>query len=377
MRAGLALAVAITVTAAGGLWADETGNIEKKEFGKMPDGTTIDQYTLTNAGITMKVITYGGIITELDVPDKNGKIDNIVLGFDNLEGYLKGHPYFGAITGRYCNRIAKGKFTLDGKEYALATNNGPNHLHGGMIGFDKVVWKAKEIKGDGFVGLELTRRSPDGEEGYPGNLDVTVRYKLTDKKELKIEYEATTDKATPLNITNHSYFNLGGRHGGDILGHELWLNAKTYTPTDETMIPTGKIDPVQGTPYDFTSFKVIGKEIGEIKGDPGGYDMNFVLERKPNEKMTHAATVRDPKSGREIEVFTSEPGIQFYTGNFLDGTLTGKGGVVYKKHAALCLETDHFPDSPNHDNFPSTILKPGNKYESTTIYRFGVMRDAK
>jgi aldose 1-epimerase len=379
MRAGLVMTLAAVAATAGNLRADDIPGITKSELKqKMPNGAKFEQYTLKRFGITMKVIPLGGIITNLMVPDKDGNPGDIVLGFDeeNLEKYLKESPYFGAITGRYCNRIAKGKFTLEGKEYSLATNNGPNHLHGGKIGFDKVVWKVKEIKGDDFVGLELTRRSPDGEEGYPGNLDVTVRYKLTDGKDLRIEYEAVTDKPTPVNLTNHTYFNLAGPKNGDILHHDIWINAESYTPVDDTMITTGKIEPVKGTPYDFTSFKVIGKDIGQIKGEPGGYDVNYVLHRQPEDGLTLAATLREPKSGRIINVFTTEPGLQFYTGNFLDGTIAGKERIVYKKHYGVCLETGHFPDSPNKPNFPSTILRPGEKYMSTTIYRFGVLKDA-
>jgi aldose 1-epimerase len=359
----------MTFAAAG---AQEKPTIEKKEFGKMPDGTVIDQYTLTAGKTTIKVITLGGIITEIHTPDKTGKVDDIVLGFDNLDGYLKGHPYFGAITGRYANRIAKGKFTLEGKDYTLATNNGANHLHGGKVGFDKVVWKAAEVKSDHTAGLELTRKSPDGEEGYPGNLDVLVRYTLTDKGELVIDYEATTDKATPINLTNHTYFNLAGIKGGDILGHEVWLNADKYTPADDTLITTGKIEPVKGTPFDFTHAKAIGKDIAEAKGDPSGYDLNYVLQRPQGNDLVMAARVREPKSGRVLEVFTTEPGIQFYSGNFLDGTNVGKGGVAYKKHFGFCLETQHYPDSPNKPEWPTTILRPGQQYKTTTIYKFGV-----
>jgi aldose 1-epimerase len=369
MRFTIVLALGASIL--GAACAQDRPSITKKEFGKMPDGTVIEQYTLKAGGATMKVITLGGIITELSVPDKTGKVDDVVLGFDNLEGYLKGHPYFGAITGRYANRIAKGKFTLDGKEYTLATNNGKNHLHGGKVGFDKVVWKAAEVKSDHTAGLELTRRSPDGEEGYPGNLDVLVRYTLTDKHELVIDYEATTDKATPINLTNHTYFNLAGIKGGDILGHELMLNAENITPTDDTLITTGKIAPATGTPFDFRSFKAIGKDIAKAGGDPIGYDLNYVINRKDS-NLVSTAWVREPRTGRTLEVYTTEPGIQFYTGNFLDGTITGKGGVVYKKHFGFCLETQHYPDSPNKPDWPSTILRPGKQYRSTTMYRFGV-----
>jgi aldose 1-epimerase len=342
--------------------------VEKQPFGKTPEGTQVDLYTLTNGkGMTVKITNYGGTITELHVPDRDGKDGDVVLGFDNLKGYTDGHPFFGCLVGRCANRIAKGKFTLDGKEYKLATNNGPNHLHGGLKGFDKVVWNAEVVKGT-EPALKLTYRSKDGEEGYPGNLDVEVVYTLTDKNELRIDYKATTDKATPVNLTNHSYFNLAGHNSGDVLGHEATIAADKYTPTDETLIPTGKIEPVKGTPYDLTSPTAIGKHIGELKGNPGGYDINYVL--RDHKDLFLAATVREPKSGRVMEVLTTEPGVQLYTGNFLDGSSKGKGEAVYKKHAALCLETQHFPDAVNHPDFPSVILKPGETYKTTTVYRF-------
>lgn len=353
---------------------DPKSHIEKKEFGKMPDGQIVHEYSLSRGGITVKVITLGGIVTAIHAPDRDGKIDDVVLGFDHLDGYLKGHPYFGCITGRVCNRIAHGKFTLEGKEYQLAKNNGPHHLHGGNIGFDKVLWQAKEIQRENGVGLELTRRSPDGEEGYPGNLDVIVRYLVTDQAELVIEYEATTDKTTHVNLTNHTYFNLGGIKGGSILGHELQLNAASITPTDESLIPTGKIEPVKGTPFDFTEFKPIGRDIGQVGGNPSGYDVNYVINRHEGPGLPLAAKVRDPKTGRTLDVYTTEPGVQLYTGNFLDGSIVGKGGVAYQKHFGFCLETQHFPDSPNQPDFPSTVLKPGQRYRSTTVYRFGTYR---
>ncbi len=349
---------------------------DKTEFGKMPDGTAVQQYTLKNRnGMNVKIITLGGIISELHVPDKDGKFDDVVLGFHNLDGYLQGHPYFGCITGRYCNRIAKGKFTLDGKEYTLAVNNKPNHLHGGVKGFDKVVWKAAPLQleaGQGH-GIVLTYRSVDGEEGYPGNLNVTVRYILLDDNTLVMQYEAKTDKPTVINLTNHSYFNLAGIRGGDVLGHELEINADQITPTDDTFIPTGKIVNVKDTPFDFTAAKAIGKDIGQIKGDPGGYDLNYVVGGSTGD-LRHAASVHEPKTGRTMDVFTKEPGVQFYSGNFLDGKVIGKGGVAYKKHFGFCLETQHYPDSPNQPNFPSVVLTPGSNYSTSTIYRFGVKR---
>ncbi|HEY1861080.1 MAG TPA: aldose epimerase family protein [Gemmataceae bacterium] len=348
-----------------------TAGVEKMDFGKTADGTAVDLYTLTNAnGMKAKIMTYGGIITELWVPDRDGKLDDVVLGFDDLKGYLAGHPYFGAIVGRVGNRIAKGKFTLDGKEYKLAVNNGPNALHGGEKGFDKQVWKAQTISGDDGPGLKLTYTSPDGEEGYPGKLTMAVTYTLTNKNELKIDYTATTDKATPINLTNHTYFNLAGPKSGAIDDHELMLNADSYTPTDDTLIPTGDITPVKGTPFDFTKAEKIGARIGEIKGNVGGYDHNFVLKEGGKKEPSLAARVYEPKTGRVMEVLTTEPGVQFYTGNFLDGSNKGKGGVAYKKHGAFCLETQHYPDSVNHPKFPSTILKPGETFQATTIYRF-------
>jgi aldose 1-epimerase len=354
-------------------FAQAKAGIEKSPFGKTPDGQDVDLYVLTNAnGMKVKIITYGGIITEIWAPDKNGKLADVVLGHDNLKGYLDGHPYFGAIVGRVANRVAKGKFTLDGKEYSLAVNNGPNSLHGGKKGFDKVVWKVKQSKQDeGKPVLDLEYVSKDGEEGYPGELKVNVRYELTDANQLTIGYSATTDKATPVNLTNHSYFNLAGHDAGDILGQELQINADKYTPTDDTLIPTGKIEPVKGTPFDFIKPAKIGAHIKELKGEPGGYDLNYVLN---GENLKQAAKVVEPASGRTLTVFTTEPGIQFYTGNFLDGKDKGKGGAVYRKHAAFCLEAQDFPDAVNQPNFPSPILKPGATYRQSTIYAFGTVK---
>jgi aldose 1-epimerase len=340
--------------------------VDKKEFGKTSDGTTVEEYTLTNKiGVKAKVITYGATLTELQVPDKDGKMADVVLGFDDMKGYLGNNPFFGSTVGRVANRIAKGKFTLDGKEYTLAINNGPNALHGGKKGFDKVVWKAEPIKDAAAV--KFTYTSADGEEGYPGKLTATVTYTLTDKNELRLEYTATTDKATPVNLTNHSYFNLAGPASGEILDHEIMIAADKYTPTDDTLIPTGEIKAVKSTPYDLTTSTPIGKHIGEIKG---GYDINYVLNGGEGKGAALAARVREPKSGRIMEVYTTQPGIQFYTGNFLDGTIKGKGGVAYKKHQGFCLETQHYPDSVNHKDFPSTILEPGKAYKQTTIYQF-------
>jgi aldose 1-epimerase len=339
-------------------------------FGKTPDGTPVDLYVLTNAkGMTTKVTNYGAILTELDVPDRDGKFADVVLGFDDLKGYLGTHPYFGATVGRVANRIAKGKFTLKGKTYHLAVNNGPNALHGGKKGFDKVVWKAEPLRAADGAAVKFTYRSPDGEEGYPGNLTASVTYTLTDDNELKIDYRAMTDQATPVNLTNHSYFTLAGPASGDVLGHEVMLAADRYTPVDDTLIPTGEIKSVKGTPLDFTQSTRIGARIAQVKGDPGGYDHNFVL-KKEGKELALAARVYEPRTGRVLEMFTTEPGVQFYTGNFLDGSIRGKGGVVYKKHQGFCLEAQHFPDSVNHASFPSVILEPGKTYTQTTVYKF-------
>jgi aldose 1-epimerase len=348
--------------------ASGKASVRKMDFGKTPDGTPVELYVLTNAnGLKAKVMTYGATLTELDVPDRDGKLGDVVLGFDDLEGYLKGHPFFGSTVGRVANRIAKGKFTLDGKEYKLAVNNGPNSLHGGLKGFDKVVWKAETVQKPDAAAVKFSYHSRDGEEGYPGNLDATVTYTLTNDNELRLDYTATADKATPVNLTNHTYFNLAGN--GNMLGHELMLEADRYTPTDDTLIPTGEIKPVRDTPLDFTTPHTIGSRIARLKGDPGGYDHNFVLGGG-GKKLALAARVREPKTGRVMEMYTTEPGVQFYTGNFLDGKLKGKGGVVYAKHQAFCLEAQHFPDSVNHANFPPMILRPGKTYTQTTVYKF-------
>jgi aldose 1-epimerase len=344
-------------------------SFEKMDFGKTPDGTPVEQYVLSNGKMTVKVITYGAIVTAIEVPDRNGKIADVVLGFDNLEGYLAGHPYFGAATGRVANRIANAKFTLDGKEYKLAANNGPNTLHGGLKAFDKVVWKAADVSGSGGPAVKMSYLSPDGEEGFPGNLTVNITYTVTPANELRIHYSATTDKATPVNITNHSYFNLAGPASGSILGHEMMLAADLYTPVDDTLIPTGETTSVQATPLDFTRPVTIGSRIGELKGEPGGYDHNYVL-RSGGKELALAARVSEPTSGRILEMFTTEPAVQLYTANFLDGTLRGKGGVIYKKQQAFCLEAQHYPDSVNQPKFPSTILRPGSTYTQTTIYKF-------
>jgi len=364
------LSMLAAVVLADGVRANEAAMpaaIVQSPYGRLPDGTQVDLFTLTNAnGLVCKVITYGAIITELDVPDRAGKPGDVVLGFDNLKQYAAPNPHFGAAIGRVGNRIAKGRFTLDGKTYKLATNDGPNHLHGGVKGYDKVVWTARPVATADGPAVEFHYLSRDGEEGYPGNLDVTMTYLLSNRNLLQIVYLATTDKDTPINLTNHSYFNLAC--GGDILGHVLMLRASRYTPVDSTLIPTGEIVPVAGTPFDFTQPKAIGRDLGRLTNHPQGYDHNFVLDG--GKGLALAARVHEPVTGRVMEVFTDQPGIQFYSGNFLDGTVTGKKGAVYLQHTGLCLETQHFPDSINQPKFPSTVLHPGETYRTTTIYQF-------
>jgi aldose 1-epimerase len=346
--------------------------ITKQAWDKV-DSQAVDLYTLTNKnGVEVKITNYGGKITSWITPDKNGTKANIVLGFDSAKKYVPAVPYFGALIGRYGNRIAKGKFVLDGKTYTLATNNGANHLHGGNKGYDKVVWTAEPTV-DSVAALTLTYLSKDGEEGYPGNLKVMVKYTLTDADELKIEYTATTDKPTPLNLTNHSYFNLSGDLTSTILDEEIQINADRYTPVDAALIPTGELKPVKGTPFDLTKSVKIGAHINEVPGKPVGYDHNFVLNVSDS-TMHQAALVYDPTSGRQLEVTTTQPAIQFYTGNFLDGTLKMDNGKPINQHTALCLETQHYPDSPNQPAFPSTILRPGQTFHSTTIYKVSVRK---
>lgn len=338
------------------------------------DFDSIMLYTLKNSnGVTVKVTNYGAIITSIVVPDRDGEMGDIALGYDSVEGYMNAvdKPYLGAVVGRYGNRIAEGKFTIDGEEYELAVNNGANHLHGGVIGFDKVVWDAKPV---GENSLELTYLAKDMEEGYPGNLQCKVTYTLTDDDELKVRYEAVTDKPTHANLTQHTYFNLKGEGNGTILDHELMLNAKQFTPVDEGLIPTGKLVDVAGGPFDFTTAKAIGRDIEEADEQlnfGGGYDHNWVLDKggKPG-AMTLAARLSEASTGRVVEVFTTEPGIQFYCGNFLDGRLKGKSGQPYVFRGGLCLETQHYPDTPNQPNFPTTLLKPGEKYDTTTVFKF-------
>jgi aldose 1-epimerase len=342
----------------------------EEPFGQTADGREVTLYTLTNTnGLRVRITNYGAILVSLEVPDRDGKLADITLGFDALDGYLAVHPYFGATVGRYANRIGKARFELDGVEYELAANDGENHLHGGIKGFDKVVWRPENLwANDNEALVKMSYISEDDEEGYPGNLACAVTYTLTKDDELKINYEAETDKTTVVNLTNHSYFNLAGQGTGDILGHELTLNADKYTPVDEGLIPTGEIRSVKDSPMDFTLPMSIGSRIKQV-GD--GYDHNYVLNSGPDlSGLALAARAYEPTSGRVMEIFTSEPGVQLYTGNFLDGSLTGKAGKVYKKHYAFCLETQHFPDSPNKPEFPSVVLQPGQKYTSVTVHKF-------
>jgi len=341
-------------------------DIVRDTFGKTGDGKAVERFTLTNEkGTVARLITYGATLTELLVRDRDGNPGDVVLGFDTFEQYEKESPFFGCTTGRVANRIARGRFILDGVEHELAVNDGPNHLHGGIRGLDKVIWEAGPVAREDGPAVRFAYLSPDGEEGYPGNLSIAVIYVLTGNDELRIEYEATTDRATPVNLTNHSYFNLAG--AGDILGHILTLHASVYTEPDETLIPTGRILPVAGTPLDFTRPATVGGRLGRV--DIGGYDHNYVIDRKEGEDLALTAELYDPESGRVMELFTTEPGVQFYSGNFLDG-LKGKKDAVYEKHHGLCLETQHFPDSINQPEFPSVVLRPGETYRQVTVHRF-------
>lgn len=356
--------------------ASSTGHSEsitKSAFGALPDGTAVDLYTLRNeSGAEAQICNYGGLVTSLKVRDRNGRLGDVVLGYDNLTGYLKASPHFGVLTGRYGNRIAKGKFTLDGKEYQLALNNGPNHLHGGIKGIDKKAWAAKPVHSSLGPALELKYLSVDGEEGYPGNLSITAVYTLTHDNALRLDFTATTDKATICNLTHHSYFNLAGK--GDVLDHEVTIFADKFTPVDATLIPTGELRSLDGSPLDFRKPQKIGARINspdeQVKLG-GGYDHNYVLS-KPAGQLGLAARVHEPTTGRVMEVLTTEPGVQFYTGNFLDGSITGKGGWTYQKRNGFCFEPQHFPDSPNQPNFPSTVVRPGQTYKNTIIYKFSV-----
>jgi aldose 1-epimerase len=372
-KPGVILALAILLIQGGQIMTAAQTRVKREPFGKTASGEAVELFTLRNShGTEARIMTYGGIVVSLKVPDRNGRMEDVVLGYDTLDGYLKDNgPYMGALIGRYGNRIAKGKFSLNGTEYTLAQNNGENHLHGGIKGFDKVVWKGTALRGGG---VRLTYLSKDGEEGYPGNLSVTVVYTLTNQNELKIDYSATTDKATVLNLTHHSYFNLAGAGSGDILSHEVMINADRFTPVaDSGAIPTGELRSVKGTPMDFTRPTAVGARIEQNYDQlqfGRGYDHNWVLNKTRARMPTLAARVYEAKTGRVMEVYTTEPGVQFYTGNFLDGTITGKGGKVYQRRYGLCLEAQHYPDSPNHSNFPSTVLKPGQRYTQTTTYKF-------
>jgi aldose 1-epimerase len=378
VRIAVAVALAAaTVGLVGVNASDASGRLDvrRERWGTMPDGTVVHRYTLTNGrGMEVKLITYGGAIQSLKVPDRRGRRANVTLGFDSLEGYLNpANPYFGCITGRYANRIANGRFTLDGVTYQLARNNGPNHLHGGVVGFDKIVWDAEVVRTRDSVGVRFHYLSPDGDEEYPGALDTTVTYTLNKRNALRMRYQATTDAPTIVNLTNHAYWNLAGEGSGDINDHKLLLKASRYTPVDETLIPTGEIAPVAGTPLDFTRSTKIGARIRNSHPQlviGRGYDHNWVLDRRHDTGLELAARLTDPKSGRVLEVLTEEPGIQFYSGNFLDGTLVGTSGRMYRQGDGLALETQHFPDSPNHPNFPSTVLRPGDTYDTTTVYKF-------
>ena len=342
--------------------------ISERPFGTTKDGQQITEYTLSNpGGISTSILTWGGIIRTIIVPDRTGTVADVVLGFDELAPYEERHPYFGTITGRFANRIAHGKFTLDDKTYSLATNNGPNHLHGGTKGFDRVVWDAKTSRTPTSANLILSYVSPDGEEGYPGAVSVEVTYTLASDNALTVTYKASTTKATPVNLTNHSYFNLAGHASGNVLKQKLTIDADRFIPVDETSIPLGPLEKVAGTPFDFTSPHEIGERILEVGI---GYDHTYVLSEAPR-SLHFAARAVDPSSGRYVELLTTEPGVQLYTGNYLDGSLKGKGGAGYEKHSGFCLETQHFPDSVNQPSYPSTILRPGETYLSTTVMRFG------
>jgi aldose 1-epimerase len=358
------------LTVCGAITVSAAMSVDKTEYGKSADGKTVELFVLTNGkGMTAKVMTYGAILVELHAPDRQGASKDIALGFDNLDRYIKGNPLFGATVGRFANRIGGAQFTLNGKTYSLAKNNGKNHIHGGLKGFDKQPWKGESFQTDKGAGVKLSYLSVDGEEGYPGNLKVTVTYTLTADNELRIDYTATTDQDTPVNLTNHSYFNLGGADSGDVLGHELQLFADNYTPADDGLIPTGEIAPVNGTPLDFTKPTTIGARIQELS-KTSGYDHNYVLN-SGGKSLALAARVYEPKSGRVLEAFTTEPGVQLYTGNHL-WKLAAKNRAVYNKHQGFCLETQHYPDSINKPNFPSPVVKAGETYRSATVFKLSV-----
>lgn len=363
--------------AAGRQGAAPAPSIRHERFGVMPDGEPVEIYTLTNRrGMTVRAMSYGATIVSITVPDREGRLADVVLGFDGLAGYLASPRYIGCVVGRYGNRIARGRFTLDGRDYQLAVNNGQNHLHGGDRGFDKRVWAHRELRTADGIGVLFSRTSPDNEEKYPGTLKVSVAYVLSPRNELRLTYTATTDRATPVNLTQHTFFNLAGDASGDVLGQQLTIDAARYTPVDATQIPTGELAAVAGTPFDFRRSVAIGTRIGaadEQLARGGGYDHNFALD-PARQALRHAVRAIDPASGRTLDVITTEPGVQFSTGNRFDGTTIGKGGRAYPKHAGFTLETQHFPDSPNHPAFPPAILRPGQTYRSTTVWRFGTVR---
>ncbi|MGW7617172.1 aldose epimerase family protein [Streptomyces antimycoticus] len=373
--AGLVASAATTGTAhakSGGDSAGEGGAV-KEHFGTLTDGTDVDRWTIENGRIRLRVLSYGGIVQSLEIPDRHGRRANVSLGFDDLDSYVANSPYFGALIGRYGNRIARGTFTLDGKKYQLPINDGPNSLHGGDKGFDKHVWSVEAFRKGADVGLTLRRVSPDGEMGYPGTLTVRVDYTLTAEGDFRIDYEATTDKATVVNLTNHTYYNLAGEGSGSIYNHRLEIDAARYTPVDKTLIPTGELARVAGTPFDFRRAKEIGRDIREAHQQVlygQGIDHNFVLDKGITSRPEHFLTVTEPESGRVMKIATTEPGVQFYTGNFLTGTFAGTSGKVYRQGDAFALETQHFPDSPNQPSFPSTVLRPGQTYRSTTVHSF-------
>jgi aldose 1-epimerase len=382
---GIVCGVAVLAQLGCGTRREEGARVTQTQFGVTPAGEAVSLFTLTNAhGMEVRAMTYGGIIVSLKVPDRAGRLGDVVLGYDSLAGYLKASPYFGAIVGRYANRIAGARFVLGGHTYQLPANDGKNSLHGGAKGFDKVVWAAESVRSDSGVGVAFTHTSPDGDQGYPGNLTMRVTYTLTDKNELVVDYHATADQPTPINLAQHSYFNLAGEGSGDILGHVLWVNADRYTPVDSTLIPTGDLATVAGTPFDFRAATPIGRRIGQddeqLKRGKG-YDHNFVLNQgggagggSGGGGLVHAARVVEPTTGRTLDVYTTEPGLQFYSGNFLDGSITGKSGHVYAHRSGFCLESQHFPDSPNHPAFPSAVLSPGQEYRSQTVFAFGVAK---
>ena len=378
LRPSIALMTCAALAFAVALVSGDTARLEKKPWGRTTDGQRVDLYVLTNkSGASVSIATWGATIVSIKVPDRTGTPGEVTLGFDSLDGYLKPHPSFGSLIGRYGNRIGGATFTLDGQTYTLAKNNGGNSLHGGPKNFDKYVWKAQEVTSPDGPSVQMTHVSPDGDEGFPGTLTARVTYTWTDEDALRIAYHATTDRPTVVNLTNHAYFNLAGPTGGTILDHRITINADRFTPVDKGLIPTGELRPVEGTPFDFRAPHPIGARIDEVKNEQiavgGGYDHNFVLNGDPG-ALKLAARVTEPISGRTMEVRTAEPGVQFYTGNFLDGSITGRGGVKYQKRAGFCLETQHFPDSPNKPSFPSTVLRPGETYETRTVYDFGVER---